>query len=228
MDAGNRDLISKRDAFVACMAALLLGAILSALVLVGSDVPLKCFEGGSLADWLAALGTWVIGYGAWKYARDSYRHGIEEALRRKAQEDGRTIARIDAMVGICNQLLAVAKLVSNPPEIFRSGDIKLGTTTLLSVALAWLGDADWADVDKTLLTKEAGGDLRLLRLALLSFRSAAESTKDYFDNGGTASDEEEWGEARWASVLMESCRSLNESAEAFRNRLFGLRRIAGG
>lgn len=228
MDAGNGDLITKRDAFVACMAALLLGAVLSALVLVGSDVPLKCFEGGNLADWLAALGTWVIGYGAWKYARDNYRHGMEEALRRKKQEEDRTIARIEAMIGICNQLLAVTRMVSNPPALYQSGDIELKTKALLDVALTWLNDADWSDVDKTLLTKEAGADLRQLRLSFLSFCSAAEFTMSYFDKGGRASDKEAWGEARWAKALMDSCRSLDKRAEAFKKRLLGIRKVARG
>lgn len=228
MDTGNRDWITRRDASVACLVSLLLGAMLSALVLLGSDVPLKCFEAGNVADWLAALGTWVIGYGAWKYARDNYRHGKEEAQRRAAQENSRTIARIDAMVGICNQMLAVAGLVMDPPKIYRSAGAKLKVETLLSVALAWLDDADWGDVDKALLTKEAGSDLRQLRLALLGFRSAVMHTEGYLAKGGEVSDEEEWGKGRWANALMESCKSLETRAGAFKKRLLELRKAAEG
>lgn len=64
-------------------SGFLLGVVIAGVALLGSQIPLKCFEAGNAADWAAAAGTWVIGYGAWKYARVAHlqrvrEHGLSE------------------------------------------------------------------------------------------------------------------------------------------------------
>lgn len=70
--------ISRRDATIACAISMGMGAVLASIALIGSEIPLKCFSAGALSDWIAAGGTWVIGYGAWKYAREAHRQRLTE------------------------------------------------------------------------------------------------------------------------------------------------------
>ncbi len=79
--------ISRQDATIACGVCAVLGAALTAVVLIGSDIPLKCYEGGNVADWLAAIGTWAaaggalaVGYGANRFARESHDQRIAQEL----------------------------------------------------------------------------------------------------------------------------------------------------
>lgn len=68
--------ITKRDGTIAVLIAAVFGAGV-ALLATGSTTPLFK-DAGSIADWVAASGTWVIGYGAWKYAKVSHDHRIHE------------------------------------------------------------------------------------------------------------------------------------------------------
>ncbi|CAM4314126.1 Transmembrane protein [Stenotrophomonas pavanii] len=69
----------------------LLGVAITSAALLGSQIPLKCFEAGNLADWVAALGTWVIGVAAtfvavvtFLYTRAQGR-GVRSALLKSAR-----------------------------------------------------------------------------------------------------------------------------------------------
>lgn len=60
-----------------------LGVLLACYLLMGSDIPLKCYEAGSDADWWAAGGTWVIGIGAIMYSAREL--GLKIHERREAR-----------------------------------------------------------------------------------------------------------------------------------------------
>ncbi|GEM_PF-4358209 len=64
--------IAVRDVLVACVVASGLSATLSWLIFAWIGAGAEKFPWGSLGDWAAAIGTWVIGYGAWKYAAATF------------------------------------------------------------------------------------------------------------------------------------------------------------
>jgi len=64
--------IEVRDVVVVAAICALLGAVLSWLIFVWAGDQTSVFGFGALADWVAAAGTWAIGYGAWKYAREAH------------------------------------------------------------------------------------------------------------------------------------------------------------
>ncbi len=57
-----------------------------AMVLTGSRIPLRCLEGGNLADWAAALGTWVIGVGAIRYSASELGIKLHERREKRYSE----------------------------------------------------------------------------------------------------------------------------------------------
>ncbi|WDM61802.1 hypothetical protein [Stenotrophomonas forensis] len=71
MDKWYSRKIEVRDVLVSCLVAGGLSATLSWLIFAWADGTEK-FPWGSLGDWAAAIGTWVIGYGAWKYAAATF------------------------------------------------------------------------------------------------------------------------------------------------------------
>lgn len=100
---------------------------------------------GSVADLLAAIGTWVIGAGAWKYARDSHRYQVNERrdakltlldnFIEKASRFSRFIAVFDGWEakndGDGMVLLLVAKSITDTADDIRfTGEERamLGTT----------------------------------------------------------------------------------------------------
>ena len=87
MGDASTSIVSRRDAAIAAGAAFGFGAIITAIALAGSDIPLKCIDGGNAADWLAAIGTWAaaggalaVGYGANRFARESHDQRIAQEL----------------------------------------------------------------------------------------------------------------------------------------------------
>jgi len=77
--------IEVRDVAVAAVICALLGAVVSWLILAWVGDPTKTFGFGSLADWVAAAGTWAIGYGAWKYAREAHQLRLSEVRANEAR-----------------------------------------------------------------------------------------------------------------------------------------------
>jgi hypothetical protein len=96
-------LIPRRDAAVAALLTFGMGVLVTAVAMIGSDIPLKCIEAGNAADWLAALGTWVaaagavgVGFGANRYAREAHDLRINE-INRELREN---IARLDRQLAV--------------------------------------------------------------------------------------------------------------------------------
>jgi hypothetical protein len=64
----------------------LLGIVITAVALYGNQIPLKCFEAGNTADWLAAIGTWVIGVGAVSLAASDRSLKLRERQERRISQ----------------------------------------------------------------------------------------------------------------------------------------------
>lgn len=111
--------IERRDAVIAAVIAAGMGSVLTGATLLGSELPLKCFEAGAAADWAAAVGTWVIGLGACKLAYDANtrdRSNLEkmDSRRKSAQRAHLTLMLADTH--------AMSVLSRNIEELLSSGD----------------------------------------------------------------------------------------------------------
>jgi hypothetical protein len=62
-----------------------------AMFLTGSRIPIKCFEAGNAADWIAAIGTWAIGVSAVAIAWLT--HKRQEAEARSSVQEKRASRR---------------------------------------------------------------------------------------------------------------------------------------
>ncbi|HDS1630821.1 TPA: hypothetical protein QEL43_000399 [Stenotrophomonas maltophilia] len=96
-------LIPRRDAGIAALMTFGMGVLVTAIAMIGSDIPLKCIDAGNAADWLAALGTWVaaagavgVGFGANRYAREAHDLRINEINRERREN----IARLDRQLAV--------------------------------------------------------------------------------------------------------------------------------
>lgn len=159
--------VSRRDATIACVVSAMLAAVLMSVVLIGSDIPLKCIDGGSVADWAAAFGTWVIGYGAWRIAKDSHQHRIDEyqaAVKEKREERRVRIWRMrDAAVNATVLHDQVARFSEKEDGERRVWQLRL----MLSVAHTILSKIVWTDGDRSILPQESVEALGQLEFEIL-------------------------------------------------------------
>ncbi|WP_295575084.1 hypothetical protein [uncultured Stenotrophomonas sp.] len=129
-------------------SGFLLGVVIAGVALLGSEIPLKCFEAGNAADWAAAAGTWVIGYGAWKYAREAHLLRASELQQGERRDLYMHAGRVQA-------IREWAKIVRRPFKVAEMAekDIEGGLTTgaaegvaegaLLLLKLIPLDDEAW-------------------------------------------------------------------------------------
>ncbi|EKT4090397.1 hypothetical protein QEG26_004402 [Stenotrophomonas maltophilia] len=183
-------LISKRDATIACVIALLFGTILTALALISSDIPLKAFDAGNAADWLAAIfggvaagGTWAIGVGANRYAAQAQareERQIELADREASRHRAAQIRLMKVWARLARQPFdSLVQLVEelggdDPPDRAAATGAVAGNRDLLA-NIRW-DDAAW------MLLSEEGIEAKIrLEVAVRAYNFICNSYVDDYD-----------------------------------------------
>lgn len=108
---------------------------------------------GSLAEWLAAGGTWVIGFGAWKYARASHEHHVRAALAAELRDQK------VALTGLASMIAFLARL-QGPVILFKQIDAKtvdwtVRLPTVLKATCEVLRPLRWDTPERQLLSDAA-------------------------------------------------------------------------
>lgn len=190
MTAEVEPLISKRDATIACVIALLFGMILTALALISSDVPLKTFDAGNVADWLAAIfggvaaaGTWAIGVGANRYAAQAQareERQIELANREASRHRAAQIRLMKVWARLARQPFdSLVQLVEelegdDPPDRAAASGAVAGNRDLLA-NIRW-DDAAW------MLLSEEGIEAKIrLQVAVRAYDFICNSYVNAYD-----------------------------------------------
>lgn len=168
--AVRNNLVGQGEATLVAVIAFVMGAGLSAGLATGGSFPFACFERGNLADWAAAAGTWVIGYGAWKYAREAHRLRNSE-VRDAAREARRRIGAIKRLMQLrANALSAPAngldEFLRNPPQSPHPVAILVGSA---DANLHFMEMISWPDEYRLLLDDDGAHKLMLLELAVMQF-----------------------------------------------------------
>ncbi|MGR0018140.1 hypothetical protein [Stenotrophomonas maltophilia] len=168
-------LVGQGDATLVAVIAFVMGAGLSAGLATGGAFPFACVERGNLADWVAATGTWVIGYGAWKYAREA--HKLRNSEVKDAASKGRR--RVGAMKRLmqlrANALSAPAnaldEFLKSPPQSPYPVAILVGNA---QANLQFMKLVSWPDEHRLLLSEDGAHKLMVLELATIQFAKFAE------------------------------------------------------
>jgi hypothetical protein len=82
-------LVSEGLATFVAVIALLMGVGLGMAIVTGGDATFACLEKGNAADWVAAAGTWVIGFAAAWVAYIAHKRNereLDSASRRRQEE----------------------------------------------------------------------------------------------------------------------------------------------
>lgn len=80
---------AKKDLSTTSIAILAIGIIFATVIIVGwfREGGLAVFDNpGSAADWFAAVGTWMIGFGATKFAANNYQLQLHERREKLLQD----------------------------------------------------------------------------------------------------------------------------------------------
>ncbi|BBO51711.1 hypothetical protein [Stenotrophomonas maltophilia] len=182
MDAKDQASISRWDAGIACAISLGLGGVLMAVVLIGSDIPLKCIEGGNAADWLAAAGAWVIGLAAAYYTRQSHVHRVEEAEREAERVRRKSIALLTATFGATIKIVGLEGMVRRFKETIEGDRPKAWQfENLMNLMDPSIGDIVLPDDTMALLDTDAVTKLALINGTLGTLRQYIWRGRKFFD-----------------------------------------------
>ncbi|WP_336683687.1 hypothetical protein [Stenotrophomonas maltophilia] len=167
MDRWYSRKIEVRDVLVSCLVSGGLSAALSWLIFAWARGAEK-FPWGSLGDWAAAIGTWVIGYGAWKYAREAHALRIVEVAateaRRLREEVGalRSISyRLETIANCANHLLG--ELPKGEERVSASG---VGAS--LRSVLPLLKGTSWSEHERAKLSYSVIDTIGLIEVCVLT------------------------------------------------------------
>lgn len=210
MDAGSNG-VSRRDATIASLIAFAFGAVLTALMLVGSDVPLKCFEGGNIADWTAAIFTGLVGLGACWFAYEANQHRRDEVQKQERRERAARNSRLAVILHAC----ATASTVESQIEAFKKRTKKEQNfarfSVLMRVTRKAINKHNWAGLERSLLDDNGIRMLNELEMRLLQFDDLAEeAVQDYTKNPKTFAS----GVAADIDILLKTGKQISTPADA--------------
>jgi hypothetical protein len=168
MDTVPEGFISRRDAAIAAVIAVFFGAGVALFAVGWFQVVFN--EQGNPADWLAAIGTWVIGYGAWGVAREAHLHRKQElyeterrdrnAIRTRLMDMRFRVATATGVRGGLKRLLE-----SETPVNF------VTTKAVIQVGDDSLSELQWPESDRRCLDEHALRALASLTSEVSTFRS---------------------------------------------------------
>lgn len=204
--------ITRSDAVVVATVTFLMGLVLASITLIGSEIPLKCIEGGNAADWLAAFGTWVIGYGAWRIARDSHHHRMEEYRATLQSKRDEISARIWKMRDFAINAAILHERIKEFSEREDADRTPARLRPLLRVARKVLGRISWTDTDRAVLSAEGVAVLGSLEFELLRNLDMADT---FLERTPSADRERQPLSPDELAPYLDSSKALREDADAF-------------
>jgi hypothetical protein len=114
--------ITVREFYGTVVAVFMIGALFGWGAFGELPFPKDALEKSSLADFLAAAGTWIIGWGAWKYARAGHQHQVDAASR-----SDQTRLKLDILrVGLVTNKMLLASGVHGAIESLKQDDYNVG------------------------------------------------------------------------------------------------------
>lgn len=219
MDARS-DSLSKRDATIASLIAFGLGVVLTAFLLAGSEIPLKCIEGGNIADWFAAMFTGLVGFGACWFAYDANRHRKEEVKRQELRESASRSSRLAVIFHAC----VTAGVIEGRLAAFEGAPAAEQTlsryTMILRVLRKSINRHDWAGLERGLLDDEGLLALNSLELRLLQFDDLAEHSLTSFAEDPDSYDD---GRKEAIEILLRTAKHISATAKTLAAEINRLR-----
>lgn len=180
MDKWTSRTIEVRDVLLVAGICSMLGGVLSWLIFAWVGGPSKSFSFGALADWVAAAGTWVIGYGAWKYAREAHNLRMREVIIQQQNQLETELSTLDQLkyrLDICTKCASLIDGIQiNEDKIDRTDVIATCETIALVVKTL-----DLTAPSSAVLDADALDGLNALRIAVSNFFEVGESVRQQLE-----------------------------------------------
>lgn len=155
---------------------------MTSVMLIGSNIPLKCIEGGNAADWLGAAGAWVIGLAAAYYARQSHVHRVEEAEREAQRILRKSVALLTATFGATVKVVGLNGMAARFKETIEGGrPMAWQFENLMNLMESSLNEIVLPDDTMALLDTEAVTKLALINGMLGTLRQYIWRGRKFFD-----------------------------------------------
>ncbi len=174
--------VSEGLATFVAVIALLIGVGLGMSIVTGGDAPFACLEKGNAADWVAAVGTWVIGSGAWKYAREAHRLRIYEVSSDK-------IDRIEQRQFALNNIYSRLEITNFCMKLHADDANEDGTAihankllATIRTNVAEINRLAWDEPADLILGADIKDGLMALRISRESYFAACKDAEEAFQN----------------------------------------------
>ncbi|NED67761.1 hypothetical protein G3I15_43185 [Streptomyces sp. SID10244] len=135
---------------------------------------------GNVSAWLAAAGTWVIGYGAWKYAREAHNLRMREVMIQQQNQLEAELSTLDHLkyrIDICTKCAALIDGIQiNEDKVDRIDVIATCETIALVVKTL-----DLIAPSSAVLDAEALDGLNALRVAVSNFLEVGEGVRQQLE-----------------------------------------------
>ncbi len=145
-------------------------------------------EPGSAADWVAAVGTWMIGYGANKFAGNSYQLKLHEkrevALKEASARIDALKSRVAGIEGWMSQIRMAQRLLQSFPfDVAKPNQV----TDVIDQIRKFLQSGPWDMDDIARMDQVAIGEITKAERRLGEVQAWIQVTVDRLDEDGRAS-----------------------------------------
>ncbi|MCA7024793.1 MULTISPECIES: hypothetical protein [Stenotrophomonas] len=140
---------------------------------------------GSAADWVAALGTWMIGFGATKFAANDYQLKLHERRQLLYKDNIKALTTVGAKLSAVRRWNKTVEMMGEYFSNFQRSGGRPGllTDNLISVVNS-LGDTPWTAQDEVDFPRSLRERLMVSRLRSQVACDLARDLLDICQNGG--------------------------------------------
>lgn len=166
-------------------AAFFLGLLLSWLFFGSPLLLANEFQIGSLGEWLAAIGTFIVGFGAWKYARATHFHTLDRADEERIERLDQVrdeIAALRTLIVRSNEPRAAVKTLDANPH-FQSGVYRMLMCDVRDAVSA----TSWPDARVLAYSNEASLQYQKMQNAATAFIRMTRVVVSYYEEDSEAS-----------------------------------------
>jgi hypothetical protein len=140
--AGRPMKIMASEFYATLTAVFAMGALVG-WGLFGTELQLINRAWGSVAEWLAAVGTTVVGLGAWKYARETHLHRVDEARASDQMRRRKAHALIAGVLDASTSAIAILHSGEDRGALDPATITKRNLTSLMRVARVIRANLKW-------------------------------------------------------------------------------------